>query len=452
MPGVVIRAEPRLTVSALGATLAFWHGDTVSDRQLLLAAHHELRPGPIGVAMLAGLGYFPGLASLFDDVHRIPMLERWDVGRSTGERTRSLSLPRPDDDAMVERLVSLVPTDVPHAIGMSGGYDSRFTLGILRRAGADLRIVRFADQETELVEAIARQLGLEIQSAGSFAEHDGERDPFEFMLLSDAQIWHSVAQYGRLRRWLAPQDVFHSGQFSDSLTKNTLKTAWKSPDIRTPFWDRLVRSGFLQNAPAVQPCLRSIARREELGEAVEAAIEHNRSYLELRTKKQWSNWIYYTNRAMRWSQAYYDDLSFSTSLTYLLSDLDAQLLGISTSFWPNLHNDRVAALNRKLLPQLDVPYAGGAPVTPRGGVRGAWTKLEYEYLQRFRVQRSGQARLRAIDTTYEDDLPAATPAGYDELFDRPMDEVARSGGFGLRRANVTVALVLRFLESLTPPR
>lgn len=448
LPGVVIRVAPRPTVEPLGVTLAYWHADTVSDRQLLLAAHHRLRPGPVGVAMLAGLGFFPGLSTLFDEVRRIPMLERWDVERSTGERTRTLSLPRPDDHAMIERLVSLVPTDVPHALGMSGGYDSRFSLGILRRAGADLRIVRFTDQETELVETIASRLGLEIQAAGSFADDDGQRDPFEFMLLSDAQIWHSVAQYGRLRRWLTPHDMFHSGQFSDSLTKNTFKTAWKSPDLRTPFWDRLIRSGFLQNAPAVQPCLRDVARREELAEAVDATVAHNRTYVELRTKKQWSNWIYYTNRAMRWSQAYYDDLSFSTDLTYLLSDLDAQLLGIATSFWPNLHNDRVAALNHALLPELDVPYAGGAAVTPTGGARGAWTKLEYEYLQRFRVQRSGRARLRAMDTTYEDDLPASTPNGYDALFDRPMHEVARSGGFGLRRANVTVALVLQFLESM----
>lgn len=452
MPGVVVRTAPALTVEPIGSTLAYWHSDSVSDRQLLLAAHHGLRPGAIGVAMLAGMGYFPGLATLFDEVRRIPLLERWDVHRAVGQRTRALTLSRPDDDEMIERLVGLVPTDVVHALGMSGGYDSRFTLGLLRRAGVDLRIVRFTDQETALVEAIADQLGIEVQAAGSFADDDGQRDPFEFMLLSDAQIWHSVAQYGRLRRWLSPQDMFHSGQFSDSLTKNTFKTAWKSPDLRTPFWDRLIRSAFLQNAPAVQPALRSVQRREDLGEAVRDAVEVNRTYVEFRTKKQWSNWMHYSNRAMRWGQALYEDLSFSTNLTYLLSDLDAQLLGISTGFWPNFHNDRVATLNRRLLPELDVPYAGGSQVSPRRGPVGAWTKLEYEYLQRFRVQRSGQARLRAIDTTYEGDLPATTPAGYDELFDRPMHEVAHSGGFGLRRANVTVALVLSFLATVPPRR
>src|SRR5690606_29884682 len=131
----------------LGSTLTYFASDTVSDAQLLLAAHDELRPSPSGVALLASLGHFPGDLTLFDEVRRIPLLERWNVAGRFGVRTRTLSLPRPDDDAMIERLVSLVPTEVPHALGLSGGYDSRFMLGILRRAGADVRLVRFTDKE-----------------------------------------------------------------------------------------------------------------------------------------------------------------------------------------------------------------------------------------------------------------------------------------------------------------
>lgn len=242
--------------------------------------------------------------------------------------------------------------------------------------------------------------------------------------------------------------MFHSGQFSDSLTKNTFKTAWKNPDPRTPFWDRLIQQAFLPNAPSVQPTLRAVAHREELSEVVQQAVDSTRHYVEFRTKKQWANWLHYSNRAMRWSQALYSDLTYSTNLVYLLSDIDAQLLGISTSFWPNFHNDRVAKLNRRLLPEVDVAYFGGAPVSPRRGPRGAWTKVEYEYVQRLRTSRTARAKLNAIPTTYEDALPADQPPGYDALFDRPMHEVAHEGRFGLRRANVTVSHVLAFLASV----
>jgi hypothetical protein len=449
--GVVIRSGPELTVEPLGVTLTFRCSDTISDRQLLLAAHDDLRPSAAGVAVLASIGHFPGDMTLFDEVRRIPLLERWYVTTRRGERTRALSLPKANDDLMIDRLVSLIPTDVPHALGLSGGNDSRFMLGILLRAKADVRLVRFTDFESATALGIADQLGLEVQGIGAPAEQDGQRSWYEFMLLTDAQIWHSVTQHGRLGQNLTAADMFHSGHFSPSMTKNTFKTAWKVPDPRRPFWDRLVHSAFLSNAPAVQPALRAVSRREELEQVVRDELQSQRTYVEFTTRKQWANWLYFANRGVRWSQAFYGDLTFSTNLVFSLSDIDAQLLGISTGFWDNFHNDRVARLNRLLLPEVDVPYHSGRPVDVTTGVRGAWDKLEYEYLERFRTAQSARAMLDANTSTYLEDLPADQPPGYDLLFDRQMAEVATMGKFGLRRASATAAHVLTFLASVPRP-
>jgi hypothetical protein len=306
--GVVIRSGPELTVEPLGVTLTFRCSDTISDRQLLLAAHDDLRPSAAGVAVLASIGHFPGDMTLFDEVRRIPLLERWYVTTRRGERTRALSLPKANDDLMIDRLVSLIPTDVPHALGLSGGNDSRFMLGILLRAKADVRLVRFTDFESATALGIADQLGLEVQGIGAPAEQDGQRSWYEFMLLTDAQIWHSVTQHGRLGQNLTAADMFHSGHFSPSMTKNTFKTAWKVPDPRRPFWDRLVHSAFLSNAPAVQPALRAVSRREELEQVVRDELQSQRTYVEFTTRKQWANWLYFANRGVRWSQAFYGDL------------------------------------------------------------------------------------------------------------------------------------------------
>ena len=443
--GVRIRTRPDVVVEPLGVTGVFVHGADASDRQLVLAAAAGLRPSPEGVAVLAAVGYFPGTLTLFDGIERIPFLHRWNASTRSSTPSRRIELPRPDDRAMVERLVEIVPRGGSHALGLSGGLDSRFVLGILRRAGAEVRIVRFTDGETEIVEQVAQQLGLEVQGIGDYSDRDGQRSPYQFTLMSDAQVWHGVAQHSRLRQHLAPLDLFHSGQFSGSIIKSAFKTAWKKPDPRTPFWDRLLLEGFLPNAPERQPALRGSASKTELLELLRGAVEHQRHYVEFRTRKQWANWIYYLNRGVRWAQGFHDDVTFSTNLVFLLSDVDAQLYGIASSAWANFNSDRLAALNAQLLPEVTVGYSSGRVSSPPG-LRGAVHKLEYEYLTRLRTSRTARAGLASIANTYDDALPDEEPPGFDALFDRPMREVAEAGRFGLRRVNVTVANVLTFLD------
>ncbi len=436
------------TVEPLGVTQTFTCGDSCSDRTLLLAAARGLRPSAEGFAVLAGIGYFPGNMTLFSEINRIPFLHRWSAKEQSSTRTRELRPQRPDDDAMIDRLVSIVPSGVTHALGLSGGYDSRFVLGVLHRAGADVRIVRFTDGETPIVEAIAAALGLEVEGVGSIEEAPGAYPPLQFTLMSDAQIWHGVSQHGRLARLLGPEEFFHSGQFSDSINKNAFKTAWKRPGRRRDLWNRLAADALLPNVPDIQPGVKACAQRADVESVVRRSIDYQREYVDFPKRKQWANWVYYMNRGMRWAQAFHDDLTFGTNLTFLLSDIDAQLLGIATGFWENFHNDRAAELNRRMLPEVSTGYQSGAPVDPIRGIRGAIDKVEYEFLTRARVNRSGRARLRSLPTTYADDLPNDEPSGWDHYVDRPMGVDQDAGSFGLRRAKVTLANVLTFLDAV----
>jgi hypothetical protein len=449
--GVVLRTEPHLSVEPIGITTAFWCGSSVSDRQLLLAAEAGLRPSAEGVAALSGVGYLPGNVSLFREVSRIPFLHRWAPDARTATRTRELALPRPDDDALVERLVSQVPTEVPHAVGLTGGFDSRFVLGLLRRAGATVRVLRFDDQEDDVVASIAAEAGVPSDSAGPIDAPSEHQPPGTFTVMTDGQLWLTGNQQGRLGRHLGELEWYHSGQFADSISKNGFKTAWKAPDPRTPFWPRLLATAMFPSVPDRRPLLRECNTRDDLLDLVLDAVAFEREYVELRTRKQWANWVHYMNRGLRWAQTQYLDLEVTSNPAFLLSDIDAQLLGIATSFWANFNNDRAKAMNHALLPEVTTPYLNGQPVERATGLAGARRKLEYEYVYRLRARRKGRAYIRSNTTTHETKVPGVTPAGWDDLFTAPMEDVAACDNLGLRRVAVIISHVLAFLESVPPP-
>jgi hypothetical protein len=444
---VLIRTGTDLVIEPVGVATVFTSGRSASDRQLLLAATLGMRPGPAGVAVVAGIGYFPGNLSLFDDIERIPFLHTWHAATASVRAVRSLALPKPDDGAMIDRLVSTVPQGGVHTIGLSGGLDSRFVLGVLVRAGADVKITRFTDEETPLVEEIARTLDLEITAAGAYYDEHDELDPLTFTLRTDALIWSGVIQHNRLARSLGPGELYHSGQFSDSINKNAFKTAWKEPDQRGPYWERLIDRGLLAAVPEEQPDLRQFSEKAETRAHIRQAVEFERSYVELTTKKQWANWVYYMNRGMRWAQAFYDDLTWEANHAFVLSDIDAQLLGIGTGFWDNFRNDRAKRLNQMMLPTVTTPYMGDEPVAPGRGLLGAAGKLEYEYIKRLRVRRTRLKHNAANEGPPVDLLPEREPAGWSDLFTRPMGDPVPGRGFGIRRAHLTVASVLTYLEA-----
>jgi hypothetical protein len=455
LPGVVIRSGPPRTVEPIGTTNVFHCGTSVSDRQLLLAAHDDLQPSPIRVAILSTVGYFPGNLTMFAEIERVPFLHRWAPLTRTAARIRELTLPRPDDDALVDRLVSNVPKDVPAPIGLSGGYDSRFVFGVLRRATPQARILRFTDPETDIVQTIAREVGVEVVTAGGLTDQDHRHEPGAFTLMTDAMIWCGSHQSNRLRRFLGPTDAYHSGHFADSIIKNAFKTAWKVPRPDRPYWPHLVATAVTPRARTT-PVLRSSNTREEIVDDVLGALAYQRDYADFRSRKQWANWVYFMNRGLRWAQASYGDLTFYANPLHVLSDLDAQLLGIVTSGWSNFSNDRARLMTHRLLPEVTVGYHNGQSVVPNDGLRRAIDKVEYEYVERVRTRRKALARLASRKPHFADDA-AVDPPGWDRLYNEPSSVAAASGPYGVGHAAVTVSHVLAFLAAArrahteTPP-
>ena len=123
---------------------------------------------------------------------------------------------------MVERLTSIVPDEGPSVLALSGGCDSRFVLGILRKAGRRPSLVRLSDDEDAIPMRIAQELGLPITVV---REPAPDPDPELYTLVTDAQIYHRGGHYGRLRGTLPAGTAYYTGLFADSLVKNAFRAA-----------------------------------------------------------------------------------------------------------------------------------------------------------------------------------------------------------------------------------
>lgn len=448
--GTLVRRAP-LVVEPLGITNTYRTPDAISDRQLLLAAFSDLRPSASGVAALTSAGHFAANMTLFDEVQRIPLLHRLDVASGATRQHRQIELPHEDDGAMIERLRAIVPRDAVNCIGLSGGLDSRFVLGIMRSSGANVRLLRFdvgGAAESALAAGVAADVGLELENVGTFDDGELRRPVAQQVLLTDAQIYAGVPQWGMLRPHVGADQLFHTGIFGDSIIKNATKSIWKVPQRRAATWDRAIEVLLLSGVPAEQPTLRSFGRREEQLDALREALAYQRDYIEFETRKQWVNWFHYLNRSVRWGQALISDVSFATNPVFLLGDLDAQLLGMATSFWTNFHHDRLRRLTNVLLPEVQTPYSDNLAVLPRRGSQGAVDKLGYEYVTRFRRRQALLKVTASQAPDYKRHLPNRTPNGWDDLFTVSMADAISEGRVALRRGVLTVAVVLDHLDSV----
>ena len=210
--------------------------------QLLIAKANGYRPSPEGVAILATVGYFPGELTLFSEISRIPLFHALDLELGCLVRIGRFESQPPDDRAMVDRLASIIPHEGPSVLALSGGCDSRFVLGILRKASQRPTLVRLSDDEDAIPMRIAEELGLPITVV---REPAPDPDPELYAVMTDAQIYHRGGHYGRLRRALPAGTAYYTGLFADSLVKNAFRAAWKVPRFRRDMTTRLVEHALL---------------------------------------------------------------------------------------------------------------------------------------------------------------------------------------------------------------
>lgn len=432
-------------VAPLNITNIYYGNAVVSDMQLLIAEMNGYLPSSEGVALLAAIGYFPGNATLFREVVKIPLLHSYNLLAGSVCASEAFQYREANDDAMLARLSKIIPRGVTNYIGLSGGYDSRFVLGLLHNAGVPIQITGFKSEENHLISEIAGSLNVTHNGVLSTTPRLA---PDAYAFLGDAQLAFGGHHFSRLRQSLPHDSVYHTGHFADSIIKNAFKTAWKVPS-RQPIFDRLIDNALLGRTPARIEGLISCNTRSALRAHLLKSLDFEKSYCAFPRKKEWANWFYFINRGIRWAQSYHADLSYFAYPVYLLSDLHATSLGISSSAWSNFNNDRLRDLNRKLLPGVDTPYFNGqtAALLPRG-IREL-QKIKYEYgnrlLARYTLRRKWAAR-EACPTF----APCSQPESEQlrNYFTSPLRELCGSSSVvgSVKTAALTVNTALAFLE------
>lgn len=423
----------------------FYRQAFAADTQLAVALATGARPAPAHFSVLAAVGYLPGTLTLFDEIRKLDLFEVYDLTGKRAARTGSFEPLPADDDAMIQRLTSLVPKASRNAIGISGGCDSRFVLGILLRAGVRPRLIHLESAEAEIVRQLGQALALDTEIVQPSAALPGRL----YTILTDGQIYFRGGNYSVLRHRLKPNVVYHCGLVASSLLKNgCCQSAWKLPGTKNQFLRRLVRYGLLNTAPPLLGWLRGVRRRADVEGIIWCDYQQWRPLLSNLSRKAAGNWFDYHSSGIRWCYATTLDLQFFCYVVFLLSDLEALRYGIGSSIWSNLQKARVRHLNRLLLPEVQVPYADGLPADPPSGVRLLLEGLRYEYFDRLKVHLADQKQARAPSILPVPEDLDAKRLDLSEYLTVPLERLLADERCprSVKRAAITLAYVLQFLE------
>ena len=441
--------EHRTLVQPFGITNSFYAGGCVSDMQLLIADVEGFVPSPEGVAVLASVGFFPGNITLFQEIRKIPLLATYDV--DTGQLTTSARIPyrTPDDRALLERLKSIVPDHPSQYLALSGGYDSRLVLGVMRQRGILPHLLHFQGAETEAVHSIADQLGLPCTTITDATAP--LLAPEVYTLITDAQIYFRGGNYSRARNEIRRGSLFHMGLFSDSVVKNTYPKAVRYRRIGTNIQEALVAFALLLLDGDRIPGLCEFNSLETLKSYLLQELSFGYEYCSFRTNQEWANWFQYLHAGLRWTPAHVADLSPFVQPVFLLSDLQALSLGISSGAWANFACARLRRLNAGLLPGVTVPYYDAGPYRPQKAMPEAWTKVRSEYLNGDYVRKhvlglAKPARYQASSVGVDEEV-SVNARDFRRYFTGDFDQIARGADYprSLRRAAITVGHALQFL-------
>ena len=434
-------------VQPFHTTNVFHDGRSASDMQLLIADAHSYRPSADGVALLSAVGYFPGSLSLFSEIRRIPLFSAFELGTSREVKVGRFRNEAPDDAAMVDRLVSLLPAQVPAQLAVSGGCDSRFVLGLLHRAGIRPSLIRLSDGEDDIAAQLAAEVGLPLTIVRRPAP---DLDPETYTLRTDAQIYHRGGHYGRLRDDVASGALYYTGLFADSIVKNAFRAAWKVPHRRRDLLGRLIEHALLSQMPSREAGLARAVSKPDMRRLLGDRLSDTFTDVPFERSKARAAWFYFVHRGLRWTPANLADLSFHAEPVLPLSDIRALELGLRSSAWSNFHNDRVRSMTHRLLPQVRVGYANEQRARVSGWPRRDLEKIAYEYGSRAMAYWRGRSRNRVGGSKAAAPPPGASERnGFRSYFDRSLEDVLSDGkcSRSMQRAAITLNSALAYLDS-----
>lgn len=445
-------SETSCIVEPFNITNIYYGKECVSDMQLLIAAAEGQLPNYESVSVFTAMGYLPGNMTLFSDIQKIPFLSSFDLISHRISNPQQLNYESPDDDRLVERLAEVVPSHPLQYLGMSAGYDSRFILGILRKTNTTPNLINIDCDETDLVKRISDQLRIPLTVVSDHKVH--LFSPKAYTLLTDAQIYLRGGNYSGARSYLNSNSLYHTGIFSGPIIKKVYGKATKFLFTKNSLYSNLVEYVSLSNCDNVISGLSRPVHKRDIHKFLLGQLEFGNNYCSFKNKKEWANWFCYLHEAIRWGQAHFADLSYFSQPVFLLSDLPATMLGISSKASDNYLHNRVRRMNNILLPELTVPYNYGGGFLPKSGVLGEWEKLRSEYVNRDYISKylfhiPDRSELVFSKSKTIDEKIEINPSLFSYYFSESIEHIVQDTtcSYTLKRAAVTIGCALEYLES-----
>ena len=441
---IIYFSEDQFIVEPLNVTNIFYSPDSVSDMQLLIADAEGYIPSHEGVAILSAVGYFPGNITLFKEIKKIPFLCSYDLINRIEINQQTVKYHEPDDLMMIKRLQKIVPEHPEQYLGLTAGKDSRFIFGILNSRGIIPTAIHIESDEQKLVKDLVESLGCPYIFVPQTASRLSRR---VYTLATDAQIYATGSALGAISSYINKDSIFHSGTFAGSILKNVFKTAVKIPGPKSKVYDKCIKM-LLGSVRYITADLKSVNTYSELFNYLYKELAFGNNYLRLKTKKETANWFYYLHRGIRWGNAAVMELSYFTNPIFLLADLEALSYGISSTLWDNYAYERIVKLNTRLLPTVNTSYKIDVKLS-RNPILKLYQKAKFEYFQRFLTMKKHEKefKLNSQKEYKTRGFDVIEPKSFQKYYSKDIDQLTHSpASFSLKRAAVTIAFVLNYLE------
>lgn len=348
-----------ITVESCNISNVYYSGDTVSDMQLLIADYKGLKPSLWGLSILGTVGYFPGNLTFFDQVKRIDFGCLYNVIKRQVQPITEFSLRYYEygEKEIIQRLVGIVPLNVVTYLGLTSGFDSRFILGIMMKAGLTPTLIYMKGNEIEeqIVSEIANSTDLNLLVCTGPA-----LPAATYSIMTDGQIYFRGGNFSRIRQHIASRSVFHTGLFADAIIKNAYPSRMLRPRIRDSLFEDLVDGILHRTTPTMITGLKRYNSKADIKVYLLDELAYQKDYINFKNNRDRANWFYYINRGVRWTPAVTADLSYFTYPVFVLSDLRAFQIGISSGTWDNINHDRTRRINQQLLPVVKSNYPNGS--------------------------------------------------------------------------------------------
>jgi hypothetical protein len=437
--------ESNIEVIPNETTSIYYSKQSISDFQLLIAKTENLWPSPVNTQILAGVGYFPGNMTLFENIKKIPYL--FKLKNDQLIKVDDFTPSKHNDKNLVNRLVDIVPGSVNQSLAMSGGLDSRFVLGILMKSGIKPKLFSLDGKEKPIVQKVANTYDLELQ-----VDDQKHIKHHLYTLMTDARIYFRGGNYSKMISEYQAEGIIHYGFCLLPYNENSFASAWKKPSIKSNLYDDLINYALLPRVPTsgftqFKTTLNKTNMFKVLKEEMKFGID---SYtFKLKTKKEIATWFYHLARGLTWTYAHLSDLSFFKYPVFLLGDKKACEIGFRSSAYSNFNKERLRKINQKLFTDSNIDYSDNRSFKSLPPVIKDISKIYNEFFKKLIARYKGIKNQKPDDSPgWFDNIKPTEAKSFNKYFSVSYKNIIDDEkiNFSLKRAAVTINDTLIFLE------